>query len=86
MLAGFRLLVFVPSPPARGCSVEFGSAGHAVVMGNEGVASLAHVVLAIGDQTLLAVRVKARLIPKNKLACRCDASTARLFLSWAPST
>jgi hypothetical protein len=86
VLAGFSLLVFVPSPPAWRRPVEFGSTSHAVMVGNECVALLAHVLLAICDQTLLAVCVKAGLIPKTSWLCRCGASTARWFLSWAPST
>ena len=66
MLAGFSLLVFVPSPPAWRRPVEFGSTGHTVMVGNECVALLAHVLLAICDQTLLAVCVKARLITETR--------------------
>jgi hypothetical protein len=36
------------------------------MVGNECVALLAHVLLAIGNQTLLAVRVKTRLIPRTR--------------------
>jgi hypothetical protein len=56
----------VPSPPAWRRPVELGSTGHAVMVGNECVALLAHVLLAICDQTLLAVCVKAGLIPKTR--------------------
>jgi hypothetical protein len=66
VLAGFSLLVFMPSPPAWRRAVELGSTGHTVMVGNECVALLAHVFLAIGDQTLLAVRVKARLITETR--------------------
>jgi hypothetical protein len=66
VLAGFSLLVFVPSPPAWRRPVEPGSTGHAVMVGNECVALLAHVILAICDQTLLAVCVKARLVSEAR--------------------
>jgi hypothetical protein len=66
VLAGVNLLVFVASPPARRRPVELGSTGHAVMVGNDCEALFAHVLLAIGDQTLLAVRVKAGLVAKAR--------------------
>jgi len=86
VLAGFSLLVFVPSPPARRRPVEFGSTGHTVMVGNECVALLAHVLLAIGDQTLLAVRVKARLIPKTSWLVGAAHPLLDCFCHGAPST